>query len=147
MQGAACLPHILDGSLQHLSDDTKYADEGFDYEWVYWIDFEKRTLTTVGKGMEDMAPFEKLGTRYAIELEWRVNEDNVDDDDRGLSEEELKEYGMTRMSKEEMDRWLDAKVVKFEEDERKWEERNRGRPDPMDRDLLAEIKAAEALGS
>ena len=51
-----------------------------------------------------------------------------------MSEEQMREYGMTRMSREERNRWLDAKVVKFEEDERKWEERNRGRPDPMDVD-------------
>jgi hypothetical protein len=34
VQGAAALPHILDGSLGHLTDNTAFLDDGMYCEWA-----------------------------------------------------------------------------------------------------------------
>jgi hypothetical protein len=41
--GASLRP-ILEGHLHHLPDSTEFEGNGLCCEWVYWIDFEQRTL-------------------------------------------------------------------------------------------------------
>ncbi|WWC92148.1 uncharacterized protein L201_007102 [Kwoniella dendrophila CBS 6074] len=40
IQGASCLPYILDGTLKHLIDGTDFEEDGLFCEWSYWINFE-----------------------------------------------------------------------------------------------------------
>ncbi|WWD08402.1 hypothetical protein V865_006514 [Kwoniella europaea PYCC6329] len=44
IQGAYCLPYILDGSLKHIIDSTEFVEDGLFCEWAYWIDFEKQVF-------------------------------------------------------------------------------------------------------
>lgn len=44
VQGAKCLPHILEGSLQHQIDYTDFERDTLFREWTYIIDWEQREL-------------------------------------------------------------------------------------------------------
>ncbi|KAI0140488.1 hypothetical protein GGR57DRAFT_425267 [Xylariaceae sp. FL1272] len=43
-EGARALPYILDGTLEHLIDDTNFDYNLPGFQWTYFIDFEKREL-------------------------------------------------------------------------------------------------------
>ena len=44
MQGAGALPRILDGTLNHLTDNSDFEEDTLFCEWVYWIDWEQKTF-------------------------------------------------------------------------------------------------------
>ncbi|KAI9709320.1 MAG: hypothetical protein M1820_003440 [Bogoriella megaspora] len=83
VQGAAALQPILDGTLQHLKDNSDFAKDALFCEWAYYIDFEERTLE-VWKGFTDSGeielrhnlPFNELrpGTMDAIQKEYMDND-------------------------------------------------------------------------
>lgn len=47
-QKTDALLYILNGTLNHLSDDITSAGDGLFCEFVYWIDFEKKILEIEG---------------------------------------------------------------------------------------------------
>jgi hypothetical protein len=48
LQGASALPRILDGTLSHLVDHTDFEEDELFCEWVYWIDWEQKTIKVSG---------------------------------------------------------------------------------------------------
>ncbi|WWC92128.1 uncharacterized protein L201_007082 [Kwoniella dendrophila CBS 6074] len=80
VQGANCLPHILDGSLKHLIDNTDFEQDGLFCEWSYWINFEEQYLLMNG-GKERKWDFNELDKGYWAKL--------IDDDEQ----EERKRQG------------------------------------------------------
>lgn len=64
--GAAALPHIFDGTLEHMIDNTDFEDDTLFCEWVYWLDFNNRTIAVSASGvlLEEGAHFDD------ISLEW-----------------------------------------------------------------------------
>lgn len=84
LQGAKALPPILDGSLKHLSDDTKFAADTLFCEWAYYIDFADRTLEIIqgGRmGVHEKAKFEELGEEYAEQLQRSGYEEEDEDEE------------------------------------------------------------------
>ncbi|KDR84333.1 hypothetical protein GALMADRAFT_237119 [Galerina marginata CBS 339.88] len=60
-QGAAALPAIKSGELQHMPESTDFLEDGLFCEWAYFIDFENKKLETWKNGeLLGELPFEKL---------------------------------------------------------------------------------------
>ncbi|KDR84323.1 hypothetical protein GALMADRAFT_237101 [Galerina marginata CBS 339.88] len=60
-QGAAALPAIKSGELQHMPESMDFLKDGLFCEWAYFIDFENRKLETWRGGkMVNEVTFEKL---------------------------------------------------------------------------------------
>ncbi|KAF2432043.1 hypothetical protein EJ08DRAFT_732796 [Tothia fuscella] len=73
MQGAKCLPEILNGNLKHLINEGDFLDDNtmaFPCEWAYFIDFEEGELET-WKGGEviDVVKFDDLSPEPMTRLE------------------------------------------------------------------------------
>jgi hypothetical protein len=71
--GAKALPHILDGSLDHMVDADENSE---DIEWIYEVDLDEATLTTINSDDEEIGyrKFEELTIEYMQDLE--VADDN-----------------------------------------------------------------------
>jgi hypothetical protein len=70
MQDAKALPHILNDTLCHMSDDTAFSEDGLFCEWSYWINFENRTLETDRREeVLSKASSANLSPEYALELD------------------------------------------------------------------------------
>lgn len=73
-QGAAALPRILDGSLSHMIDSTRFEEDKLFCEWVYWIDWDCKTLT-VSNGCEPAEKsFAELTEDWMESLEYSSEE-------------------------------------------------------------------------
>lgn len=64
VQGAAALPHILDGTLTHLVDSTDFEQDTLFCEWSYFIDWEAREVQIVGGGREGTVGFAGLSPQW-----------------------------------------------------------------------------------
>jgi hypothetical protein len=66
--GAKALPHILDGSLDHMVDADEDSE---DIDWTYEVDLEEGTLTTINSDDEEIGhrKFEDLTIEYMRDLE------------------------------------------------------------------------------
>lgn len=45
VQGAKCLPHILEGALKHQNDQTDFERDALFCEWTYIVDWEHREVS------------------------------------------------------------------------------------------------------
>lgn len=77
VQGAKCLPHILDGSLKHQVDSTDFESDGLFCEWVYFIDWEKRELQVRNEYVDEVCSFAELdeGWMDRVESRWREEQE------------------------------------------------------------------------
>ena len=69
VQGAAALPHILDGTLSHQVDSTNFEQDGLFCEWTYYIDWEARELSVRWSGHEQQTTFENLSEQWMLVLD------------------------------------------------------------------------------
>ncbi|KAJ3507441.1 hypothetical protein NLJ89_g6303 [Agrocybe chaxingu] len=81
MQGAAALPAIQNGDLEHLVESIDFIEDTLFCEWAYFIDFENRKFETWAYGEKlDEVAFQVLvekGQEY-----WKtLNSDDEDPDD------------------------------------------------------------------
>ena len=62
MQGAAALPHILDGTLTQLVDAADFEADTLFCEWTYFVDWEAKTVRVCknNEGKETTVGFEEL---------------------------------------------------------------------------------------
>src|ERR1700753_1596714 len=71
VQGAAALPRILDGSLKHLVDGTRFERDAVFCEWVYYIDWEKKeiqVISPINGGQEAKTAFANLTVSWMTSL-------------------------------------------------------------------------------
>ena len=78
VQGAAALPHILDGTLTHLVDYTEFEQDGLFCEWSYFVDWEERVVhIKSGGGREGKVGFGEISEEWMTEFE----EESLEEDD------------------------------------------------------------------
>ena len=82
VQGAACLPRILDGSLKHLVDAADFESDALFCEWTYFIDWEKKGVKVHGgRGKGDrVCSFANLSKEWMESCE-KSDSDGDDDED------------------------------------------------------------------
>ena len=68
MQGAAALPHILDGSLGHQVDRTEFENDTAFCEWAYFVDWEERELIVSHGGLEEVKDFAGLTEDWMLHI-------------------------------------------------------------------------------
>lgn len=69
VQGAAALPHILDGSLTHLVDGTEFEEDGLFCEWSYFVDWEAREVhVKSGDGHQKRVGFAELSPQWMAQF-------------------------------------------------------------------------------
>jgi len=68
VQGADALPHILDGTLSHLTDNTSFEEDELFCEWAYFIDWEQKIFTVKGRiGIAEKS-FDQLSEEWMLFL-------------------------------------------------------------------------------
>lgn len=81
VQGAASLPHILDGSLTHLVDSTSFENDAVLCEWTYFIDWEEKVVevrSNTGAGKEAKVGFADVSEKWMEKLD-----DEMQSDEKG----------------------------------------------------------------
>lgn len=83
MQGAACLPCILDGSPKHLIDSTDFENDTLFCEWTYFVDWEKKEVQVRAnlREVEGICSFEELSKEWMEDLQKRANEAGEDEEE------------------------------------------------------------------
>lgn len=76
-QGAKELQPILDGRLWHLIDNTDFEEDKLFCEWVYYIDWENKTVTISGGQAKEVTEiaFAELSADKMLSLERREDSD------------------------------------------------------------------------
>ena len=98
MQGAKALPHILDGTLVHLLDSTNFEESVIWCEWVYYVDWENKTVNVQGDGQEATMEFAELTEE---DMETIFHEESEQDGfEESVSEGVLSEEGVSEEGKE-----------------------------------------------
>lgn len=82
VQGAAALPYILDGTLAHMIDNTEFEEDRLFCEWVYYVDWEGRSVSVHGHGDDwSEKSFKELDEDWMLSLEACENVGDISSDE------------------------------------------------------------------